>query len=99
MQFSLAATGGVFLQQIFFHCFVVFGLSLGQSLWSGVGFESFQSSFDRLFDLDIVASAFFRLPGGLFGRLNNRHIVIISYYIKKLVIGIIIANFGEIVKG
>lgn len=46
-----------------------------------------------------MTRTFFRLPSGFFGRLNDGHIFLISSYIKNLVIGVIITNFGGNVKG
>ncbi len=99
VQISFATSGGVLLHEILLDGFVVFRLSPTQSFGGGVGFESLQGSFDRFFELSVVLSALFRLPSGFFGRFDNWHMLSISYYIKKLVIEVIITNFDGDVKG
>ena len=70
---SLAASGGIFLEEILFDGFVVFGLSFGESLGRRVGFEGLESGLDVFLDSFVVLGTFNGLPGSLFGRFDNRH--------------------------
>ena len=73
MKLGLAARGGVFLEEILFDGFVVFGLGLGKILGSRVGFESLECGFDGFLDFFIVLGALGSLAGSFFGRFDNRH--------------------------
>lgn len=76
MKLGLAASRGVFLEEVLFDGLVVFGLGFRESLWGGVGLEGLESGLDVFFDSFVVLGALDGLTSGFFGRFDNRHFLL-----------------------
>lgn len=74
-QGGFATGGGIFLQETFFHGFVIFGLGLGEVRHGRVCLEGFEGGFDGFFDLLVVLGSLFSLASSFFRRFDNRHLV------------------------